>query len=315
MTRTTADITTTPMSATPAGATRTEYAARQPTAARSGTWRIGGELPVHRLGFGSMQLPGPGVWGRPQNVDAAITVLRRAVDLGVNLIDTADSYGPYDAEDLIREALHPYPDGLVITTKGGLLRSGAVAYNEPWPSLGRPEYLRQCVEMSLRRLRLDTIDLYQLHRIDPQVPVEDSLGELSRMREEGKIRHIGVSEVDLATLKQCRAITEIATVENRYNIQDRAHENVLAYCEQSGLAFITWDPLASGALITPDGPLADAAAQHGCTPAQIAIAWLLAKSPSILAIPGTTSAAHLEENVAAAMISLTSAELTTITIP
>jgi aryl-alcohol dehydrogenase-like predicted oxidoreductase len=279
-----------------AGSTRPAEAA--------GTWDIGGELTVHRLGLGTMQLPGPGIWGEPPDRETAVKVIRRAVELGVDFIDTADSYGPYVAEDLIAEALHPYPAGVVIATKGGLLRSGPVARDMPWPALGRPEYLRQCVEMSLRRLRLDAIDLYQLHRIDPEVPVEDSLGELAKLKEEGKIRHIGLSEVDVATIERCRALTGIDTVQNRYNVAERKHEEVLEYCEREGIGFIPWDPLASGDLLAPGTPLAALAARHGYSPAQVAIRWLLDRSPAIIAIPGTSSVSHVEENIRAATVLL-----------
>ncbi|MBO4204640.1 oxidoreductase [Micromonospora echinofusca] len=270
---------------------------------------MGGDLPVNRLGFGSMQLPGPGIWADPPDRDAAVAVLRRAVDLGVDFIDTADSYGPFVAEDLIREALHPYPPGLVVATKGGLVRRGPVTRDELWPVVGRPEYLRQCVEMSLRRLRLDTIDLYQLHRIDPRVPVEESLGELAALRQEGKIRHIGVSEVDVDTLRRCQAVTPIATVQNRYHLRHRMHDPVLRYCTENGLVFIPWDPLASGDLLHPDGPLARYAATRPETPAQVALGWLLHRSPAMLVIPGTSSLTHLADNVAAAGVRLSEPDL------
>lgn len=270
-------------------------------AAASGTFRIGGDLPVHRLGFGAMRITGPGVWGEPADRDEAIRVLRRAVELGVTLIDTADSYGPFVSEDLIAEALHPYPDDLVIATKGGFTRHGP----NIWEPLGRPEYLRQCVEMSLRRLRLERIDLYQLHRIDPKVPLEEQLGVLRDMQSEGKIRHIGLSEVSVAELEEARKIVEIATVQNLYNLTSRQHEPVLEHCERHGIGFIPWFPLATGRLAEAGGTLAQVASRHEATPAQIALAWLLHRSPVMLPIPGTSKVAHLDENLAAATISLT----------
>ncbi|ACY95641.1 aldo/keto reductase [Thermomonospora curvata] len=274
-------------------------------AAASGTFRIGGDLPVHRLGFGAMRITGPGVWGEPADRDEAIRVLRRAVELGVTLIDTADSYGPFVSEDLIAEALHPYPDDLVIATKGGFTRHGP----NIWEPLGRPEYLRQCVEMSLRRLRLERIDLYQLHRIDPKVPLEEQLGVLRDMQSEGKIRHIGLSEVSVAELEEARKIVEIATVQNLYNLTSRQHEPVLEHCERHGIGFIPWFPLATGRLAEAGGTLAQVASRHEATPAQIALAWLLHRSPVTLPIPGTSKVAHLDENLAAATISLTDDEV------
>jgi pyridoxine 4-dehydrogenase len=274
-------------------------------AAAGGEFTIGGDLRVHRLGFGAMRITGPGVWGDPQDRDEALRVLRRAVDLGVDLIDTADSYGPYVSEELIAEALHPYPPELVIATKGGLVRPGP----DRWEPVGRPAYLRQCVEMSLRRLRLDRVDLYQLHRIDPLVPLEDQVGVLGEMRDEGKIRHIGLSEVDVDELERAREIVDVVSVQNLYNITHRKSEPVLEYCEQRGIAFIPWFPLATGELAQPGGPLAEAAARHGVTPAQLALAWLLHRSPVMLPIPGTSKVAHLEENVAAATISLDPGEI------
>jgi aryl-alcohol dehydrogenase-like predicted oxidoreductase len=265
----------------------------------SGTFVLGGELTVHRLGYGTMQLPGPGVWGEPRDRGAAIAVLRRAVELGVDLFDTADSYGPYVAEDLLREALHPY-DGIVIATKGGLTRTGP----GEWHPVGRPEYLRQCVEMSLRRLDVETIDLYQLHRIDPQVPLEEQLGALADMQAAGKVRHIGLSEVGPEQIQAAREITPIVSVQNRYNLADRSAEPVLEYCEREGLSFIPWFPIANRELAHPDGPLASLAAEIDATPTQLALAWLLRRSPVMLPIPGTSSLAHLEENVAAAALEL-----------
>jgi aryl-alcohol dehydrogenase-like predicted oxidoreductase len=265
---------------------------------------LGGDLDVHRLGFGAMQLTGQGIWGDPRDHDECIRVLRRAVELGVDLIDTADSYGPYVSEDLIREALHPYPDGLVIATKGGLTRAGP----GDWRPVARPAYLRQCVEMSLRRLGLERIDLYQLHRVDPDTPLEDSLGELKAMQDEGKIRHIGVSEVDVDTVVKMREVVEVVSVQNLYNLSDRQHEDVLDYCEREGLGFIPWFPLATGKLARDGGPLAKAAERHGSSGSQLALAWLLRRSPVMLPIPGTSSVAHLEENCAAATIELTDEE-------
>jgi pyridoxine 4-dehydrogenase len=274
----------------------------------AGTFTIGGDLPVHRLGFGAMQITGEGIWGEPRNREECLRVLRRCVELGVNLIDTADAYGPFVSEDLIREALHPYPDGLVIATKGGLTRSGP----GDWRAVGRPEYLRQCVEMSLRRLRLERIDLYQLHRVDSVTPMEESLGELKAMQDEGKIRHIGVSEVDVDTLAKMREVVEVVSVQNLYNLTDRQHEDVVEYCEREGLGFIPWFPLATGKLAAEGGPLAEAARDHGSTPSQLALAWLLRRSPVILPIPGTSSVAHLEDNCAAAEIELTEAEFASL---
>jgi pyridoxine 4-dehydrogenase len=274
-------------------------------AGASGEFVIGGDLPVHRLGFGAMRITGPGIWGEPADRGEALQVLRRAEGLGITLIDTADSYGPYVSEDLIAEALHPYPEGLVIATKGGLTRHGP----DIWQPVGRPEYLRQCVEMSLRRLRLDRIDLYQLHRIDPQVPLEDQLGVLRDMRSEGKIRHIGLSEVSVDEIEEARKHLEVATVQNLYKLTNRQSEAVLEHCEQLGIGFIPWFPLATGKLAKPGGVLDEAAARHGATPAQLALAWLLHRSPVILPIPGTSKVAHLEDNIAAAALSLDSGEV------
>jgi aryl-alcohol dehydrogenase-like predicted oxidoreductase len=291
-------------------ATETATTATRATgAAASGTFEIGGDLPVHRLGYGAMQITGPGVWGPPADPSEAIRVLRRAVELGVNFIDTADSYGPYVSEELIAEALHPYPKGLVIATKGGLTRGGPGV----WTPVGRPAYLRQEVEMSLRRLKLERIDLYQLHRIDPDTPVEESLGELRALQQEGKIRHIGVSEVSVDELVQARAIVDVVTVQNRFNLADRAAEPVLEYAEREGLGFIPWFPVATGRLARPGGPLDAAAKAHGATPGQLALAWLLRRSPVMLPIPGTKSVEHLEENVAAAELELTDEEVETLT--
>jgi pyridoxine 4-dehydrogenase len=270
----------------------------------AGIFSIGGDLPVHRLGFGAMQITGEGVWGEPADHDECIRVLRRAVDVGVDLIDTADSYGPFVSEDLIREALHPYPDGLVIATKGGLTRGGP----GDWRPVARPAYLRQCVEMSLRRLGLERIDLYQLHRVDPDTPLEDSLGELKAMQDEGKIRHIGLSNVDVETTVRARTMIDVVSVQNLFNLTDRAQEAVLDYCDREGLGFIPWIPLATGRLARTGGVLADMAGRHGGSPSQLALAWLLRRSPVMLPIPGTSSVAHLDENCAAAGITLTDAE-------
>ena len=270
----------------------------------SGSFVLGGDLPVHRLGYGAMRITGEGIWGPPADHDEAIRVLRRAVELGVDLIDTADSYGPFVSEDLIAEALHPYPADLVIATKGGLTRSGPGV----WEAVGRPEYLRQCVEMSLRRLRLDRIDLYQFHRIDPQVPLTESVGALVDLQAQGKIRHIGLSNVTVAELREGQSVAEVVSVQNRYNLTDRASEDVLAACASDGIGFIPWFPVATGQLARPGGPLDQAARNHDVTPAQLALAWLLHHSPVMLPIPGTSSVAHLDENTAAAGIELTADE-------
>ena len=270
----------------------------------AGTFSLDGDLPVHRMGFGAMRITGEGVWGPPEDHDQAIAVLRRAVDLGVDLIDTADSYGPFVSEDLIAEALHPYPEGLVIATKAGLTRHAP----GEWEALARPEYLRQCVEMSLRRLKLDRIDLFQLHRIDPQVALEDQLGTLAELQAQGKIRHLGISEVTVDQLRACQEHATIVSVQNRYNLADREHEAVLDECERQGLGFIPWFPVATGDLARPGGVLDEAARRHDATPAQLALAWLLHRSPVVLPIPGTSKVAHLEENVAAAGIELTDDE-------
>ncbi|MFD8244785.1 aldo/keto reductase [Nocardia sp. NPDC059691] len=275
----------------------------QPAAA-SGTFAIGGDLPVHRLGYGAMQLTGPGVWGDPKDPDEAVRVLRRAVELGVNFIDTADSYGPFVSEKLIRKALHPYPEGLVIATKAGLTRQGP---NE-WRPVARPEYLRQQAELSLRHLGVDRIDLYQLHRIDSQVPLADQIGELVALQREGKIRHIGLSQVTVEQLREVRELATIVSVQNLYNLANRADEDVLNYAEQENIGFIPWFPIATGELAAPGGPLAAISAEHGATPAQLALAWLLRRSPVMLPIPGTSSVAHVEENIAAARIELTDKE-------
>ncbi len=270
----------------------------------SGTFRIGRNLPVVRLGYGAMQITGPGTWGPPRDPDEAIRVLRRAVELGVTLIDTADSYGPYVSEELIHAALHPYPENLVIATKAGLVRTGP----DSWHPLARPEYLRQEAEMSLRRLGLERIDLFQLHSIDPQVPLEDQIGALVELQREGKIRHIGLSNVSVAQIRAARQIATVVTVQNRYNLVDRGSEAVLEFCEREDLGFIPWFPIATGKLARPGGPLDSIARQLGATAAQLALAWLLRRSPVMLPIPGTASVAHLEENVAAAGLQLTDAQ-------
>ncbi len=280
-----------------------------PVAAASGTFRIGGDLPVRRLGFGAMRITGRGVWGEPKDRDEAKRVLRRAIELGIDFIDTADAYGPDVSEMLIAETLHPYPAGLVIATKGGLTRQGPDA----WQPVGRPEYLRQCVEMSLRRLRLERIDLYQLHRIDAKVPLEDQMGVLKEMQAEGKIRHIGLSEVSVEQIESANALVPIVSVQNLYNLANRQSEKVLDYCEQHSLGFIPWFPVAAGDLARPGGILDSAAKSHHASVAQLALAWLLKRSPVMLPIPGTSSVAHLDENTAAAQLTLTEAEFHALT--
>lgn len=273
----------------------------------SGTLDLGDGLTVRRLGYGAMQITGPGVWGEPEDRDGAIAVLRRAVELGVDFIDTADAYGPYVSEDLIREALHPYGH-VRIATKAGLTRQGP----GEWRPVGRPAYLRQCAEMSLRRLGVETIDLYQLHRIDNQVPLEDQLGLFADLVAEGKVRRVGLSEVSVAEIEAAREIAPIASVQNLYNVGNRQSEDVLEHCERLGIAFIPWFPIQTGQLAGPDGPLARIAVRTGHTPAQLALAWLLRRSPVMVPIPGTKSVGHLEENCAAAEVVLdevTDAEL------
>jgi pyridoxine 4-dehydrogenase len=261
---------------------------------------LGGDLPVHRLGFGAMRLTGKGVWGEPPDHAAAIAVLHRAVELGITLIDTADSYGPEVSERLIAEALHPYPPNVVIATKAGLDRPGPGR----WTPNGRPAHLRAACEGSLRRLKLERIDLYQLHRIDPAVPMEDQIGALKQLQVDGKIRHIGLSEVGVAEIEQARGLVPIVSVQNRYNLVDRQSEPVLDYCEREGIAFLPWFPLATGSLARAGSPLARVAEQLRATPAQVALAWLLRRSPVMLPIPGTASVQHLEENVRAALLQL-----------
>lgn len=277
---------------------------RTPAADAAGTFALGGDLPVVRLGYGSMQLTGDGVWGDPKDPDEAVRVLRRAVELGVTLVDTADSYGPVVAEQLIRKALHPYADDLVIATKAGMTRAGP----GDWRPVGRPEYLRQQVELSLRNLGLERIDLHQLHRIDPQVALADQVGELAALQDEGKIRHIGLSEVSVEQLQEAQQTATIVSVQNLFNLSDRSAEPLLDHAEAEGIAFIPWFPLATGQLSRPGGPLDPLAREHGATPSQLALAWLLRRSPVMLPIPGTSTVAHLEDNVAAASLQLSDDE-------
>ena len=274
--------------------------------ALGGTFLLGGDLPVRRLGFGAMRITGRGIWGAPADREAAKAVLRRAVELGITLIDTADSYGPNVSEELIAEALHPYPDDLVIATKGGLLRTGP----GQWPPDGRPEHLKEACEGSLRRLRVDRIDLYQLHRPDPAVPYEDSVGALAELQAAGKIRHVGVSNVTVDQLATARSIVPVVSVQNRYNVGDRGSESLVDLCEREGIAFLPWAPIQN-----LDGVAAveEIAARHAVSTRQLVLAWLLARSPAMLPIPGTGSVAHLESNVAAAAVALTPAEVATIT--
>jgi pyridoxine 4-dehydrogenase len=276
-------------------------------AAASGTFVLGGDLPVTRLGFGAMRITGPGVWGDPPDRDQAIRVLRRAVALGVDFIDTADSYGPFVSEDLVAEALYPY-DGVTIATKGGFVRPGP----GKWYPVGLPAYLRQCVEMSLRRLRVDTIQLYQLHRVDPKIPTADQVGELDTMRREGKIARIGLSEVSVDQITEARLTAPIVSVQNQFNLVDRKSEDVLEHCEREGLGFIPWNPIAVGRLAEEEGPVADIARETGHSPCQVALAWLLRRSPVMLPIPGTGSVSHLEENVGAARVELTDDQFATL---
>jgi len=268
------------------------------------TWKLGGDLTVNRLGFGAMRITGEGIWGWPADRNNALKVLRRAVELGVNLIDTADAYGPEISELLIAQALYPYPEGLIIATKGGLIRPGP----GQWVPDGRPEHLKQAVEGSLKRLRLERIDLYQLHRVDPKVPLEESLGALKEMKDAGKIRHVGLSNVSTDEIQRARKVFPIVSVQNRYNIEDRKSEKVLVYCEKESLGFVPWFPIGGGKGLQPENALEKAAKDHGASVVQIALAWLLERSPVMLPIPGTSSIAHLEENVAATKIKLTSAE-------
>jgi len=288
----------------------------QRPAEASGTLMIGGDLKVYRLGFGAMRITGQGIWGPPANKQEAIAVLRRSLELGINLIDTADSYGPEVSESLIAEALYPYPQDLVIATKGGLLRTGP----GQWPPDGRPTHLRDALEGSLRRLRRDNIDVYQFHRPDPRVPFEDSVGEIAKMKAEGKIRHVGLSNVTLDQLARAQKIVPIVTVQNRYNLSDRSSEGMTAQqseemvdtCARQGIGFIPWNPLATGELARQGGPLDQIAQRHNAQPAQIALAWLLRRSSTLLPIPGTSSVKHLEENALGATIKLTQEEFDAI---
>ena len=275
-----------------------------PNASSAGAFKIGAELEVTRLGYGAMRITGEGIWGPPKDHDAAISILKRLPELGINFIDTADSYGPEDSENLIHEALHPF-NGIHVATKGGFTRHGP----NIWAAVGRPEYLRQCCLMSLRRLRVETIELWQLHRIDPKVQREEQFGVMKELQDEGKIRHLGLSEVSVEDIEAARQVFEVATVQNLYNLASRQSEEVVNYCQQHGIGFIPWFPLAAGELAEPGGALADIAAAHSATPGQVALAWLLARSPVMLPIPGTSSIKHLEENVAAAELELTADEL------
>ena len=283
---------------------------RSPKPVRSsGTFSLGANSPgattVHRLGYGAMQITGDGVWGEPADRDACITVLRRAVDMGVDFIDTADSYGPEVSERLICEALHPYPDGLVIATKAGLTRQGP----GQWLPVGRPEYLRQQCELSLRRLGLDRIDLFQLHRIDAKVPADEQFGLLAELVAEGKVAHVGLSQVEVEDIAAARLVVPVASVQNLYNLADRSSEDVLEYCEADGIGFIPWFPIASGVLASSGGPVGEVVRETGATPSQVALAWLLHRSPVMLPIPGTKSLAHVEENCEAATLVLTDAHM------
>jgi aryl-alcohol dehydrogenase-like predicted oxidoreductase len=263
----------------------------------SGTFEIAGQT-VHRLGFGAMRLTGRGIWGEPDDRAECVRVLRRAVELGVDLIDTADSYGPYVSEEIIREALHPYPEQLLIATKAGLVRHGP----DIWEPVGRPEYLRQEAEMSLRRLGLDRIDLFQLHRIDAKVPLEDQIGVLVELQDEGKIGAIGLSEVSVDDIDEVRKLADVSTVQNLYNLTNRKSEDVVDYCSREGIGFIPWFPIAAGKLAQPGGLVDEIAKRYDATAAQVALAWLLARAQVVLPIPGTSTVAHLEENVAAAAL-------------
>lgn len=275
----------------------------------SGTFQLGGDLPVTRLGYGAMQITGDGVWGEPADRAEAVRVLRRAVELGVTFFDTADSYGPDVSEQIIREALHPYADDVVIATKAGLTRTGP----GEWIPVGRPAYLKQQVELSLRKLGVDRIDLIQLHRIDAEVPVADQVGAFKELQEQGKVRHIGLSEVTVDQLKEAQKTAEIVSVQNLFNLGDRSAEALLDHATAEGIGFIPWFPLATGGLVKDGGPLAELAKQHDATPSQLALAWLLKRSPVMLPIPGTSSVAHLEDNIGAAEIELTDDELEALT--
>jgi len=275
------------------------------TSRTSPTFQLGGDLEVHRLGYGAMQITGDGVWGPPADHDGALAVLRAAIEGGVDFIDTADSYGPVVSERLIAEALHPYPAGLVIGTKAGNTRTGP----GEWVPVGRPAYLKQQVELSLRNLEVERIDLIQLHRVDPEVPLEDQVGAFADLRTEGKVRHIGMSEVSVAQLEQARAVTEIASVQNLYNLTNRQSQDVLDYATREGIAFIPWFPIATGDLAAPESPVAEIARELDATPSQVALAWLLHVSPVVLPIPGTKSVDHLRENLGAASLELSDADL------
>ena len=274
------------------------------SATQSGTFSLGGDLTVNRLGYGAMRLTGEGIWGEPKDAAEAKRVLKRTVELGINFIDTSDAYGPEVSERLIGETLAPYSDGTIVATKGGLTRVGP----QKWLPVGRPEYLNQCVEMSLRRLKVDTIDLWQLHPIDPKVPVEESLGVIAELQKQGKIRHVGLSEVKPEEIEQAQKILPIVSVQNEYNIGNRKHEDTLEYCEKHNIAFIPWFPVAAGKLAQPGGVLDQAAKRHDATVSQLALAWLLHHSPVMLPIPGTSSVKHLEENTAAAGLRLSDEE-------
>lgn len=290
------------------GAQDEDMTTSAPTESSPASFAIGGDLPVHRLGYGAMQITGEGIWGPPDDHDGALAVLRRAVELGVDFIDTADSYGPVVSEELIAEALHPYPAGLVIATKAGFTRTGP----GKWHVLGFPEYLKQQCELSLRRLRVDRIDLFQLHRVDTRIPLAEQLGALVELQQEGKIGHIGLSEVTVAQLEEALTITPIATVQNLYNVGNRTSEPLLDACTAKGIGFIPWFPVQTGQLAAPGGLLAALATATGHTPAQLALAWLLQRSPVMLPIPGTKSVGHLEENCAAASVHLDHDTLTTL---
>ncbi len=272
-----------------------------PSATPSGTFQLGGDLPVTRLGYGAMQITGEGVWGEPRDRAEAVAVLRRAVELGVTFFDTADSYGPNVSEEIIREALHPYADDVVIATKAGLTRTGP----GEWIPVGRPAYLKQQVELSLRKLDVERIDLIQLHRIDGEVPVAEQVGAFKELQDAGKVRHIGLSEVSVAELKQAQETAEIVSVQNLFNLTDRSAEELLDHATAEGIAFIPWFPLATGGLVKDGGPLEKLAAEHDATPSQLALAWLLKRSPVMLPIPGTSTVSHLEDNIGGAGIELT----------
>ncbi len=278
-----------------------------PSAAPSGVFKIGGDIPVHRLGYGAMRITGEGIWGEPADRDKALRVLRRLPDLGVDFIDTADSYGPFVSEDLIAEALAPYP-GMLIATKGGLTRTGP----DQWPPVGRPEYLRQCVQMSLRRLKLQQIGLWQLHRIDPKVPREEQFGVIADMLREGLIAHAGLSECGVEDVEAARKLFPVATVQNLYNLANRRSEAVLEYCEREGIGFIPWYPLAAGDLAKPGGVLQTISRKLDASPSQVALAWVLRRSPVMLPIPGTSRVAHLEDNVRAASLALSDEDFTAL---